>query len=55
MTHLAAKGKHNFKYLQFPTSQNSETEIKIYFKKSIFFLNSKLNNRKLEFNTPLTK
>jgi len=36
MTSLAAKGKNNFKYLQFPKSQNSETEIKIYFKNSIF-------------------
>jgi len=54
MTSLSCKEKNNIKYLQFPRSQNSETEFKIYFKISNFFLNSKLNGQKLGFNTPLT-
>jgi len=33
-------------------SRNSETEIKIHFKKNLFFVYSKLNGQKLEFNTP---
>jgi len=52
--HYASKGKKNFKYLQCPRSQNSETYRSKFISKNLIFFNSKLNGRKLEFYTPLS-
>jgi len=41
--------REKFKYLQFPKSQNSDLNQNLFEKK---FFNSKLNGRKLGFNTP---